>query len=292
MILTGGKLHNYAHFRGFFKQIYFAYFVSLTRGLLESTANCDRNPRINAMATRENFLARVQKALGRLPGDPVEPRRPEQLFTPLEGVMPAISADQIIDKFEAELQKVAGATYRATTSAELDAILQKILLERQATGVVYTRNLIVQAVGLPAKLAAWRVGATFWPACGPGEGDQTDKLFREKAFTAEVGITGVEFVLAESGTLVLTSRTEGAQLASLAPPVHIALYRRSQALASLEEVLERLAVPLDPNTPSPGRSVVFITGPSRTADIEQILIRGVHGPKEVHAILVEDSCLT
>ena len=106
-----------------------------------------------------------------------------------------------------------------------------------------------------------------------------------------MGITGVEFVLAESGSLVITSRTEGAQLGSLAPPTHIALYCRSQALASLEEVLERLPVPLDPAETVPGRSVVFVTGPSRTADIEQILIRGVHGPKEVHAILVEDSCL-
>jgi L-lactate dehydrogenase complex protein LldG len=102
----------------------------------------------------------------------------------------------------------------------------------------------------------------------------------------------VEFVLAESGTLVLASRTEGSQLASLAPPVHVALYQRSQVYASLEEILERLPVPRDPHEPLPGRSVVFITGPSRTADIEQILIRGVHGPREVHAILVEDSCLT
>ncbi len=205
--------------------------------------------------------------------------------------MPPIPADQIIDKFEAELQKVAGCNYRAAKPTELDAIIQKILIDRQATAVVYSRNPILESVGLPAKLAAWRVGATFWPAAGAEENEQIAKLFSEKAFAAEVGITGVEFVLAESGSLVLTSRTEGAQLASLAPPVHIALYRRNQALASLEEVLERLPVPLDPAAPMPGRSVVFVTGPSRTADIEQILIRGVHGPKEVHAILVEDSCL-
>jgi L-lactate dehydrogenase complex protein LldG len=102
----------------------------------------------------------------------------------------------------------------------------------------------------------------------------------------------VEFALAETGSLVVTSLTEGAQLASLAPPVHVALYRRSQLVASLDEVLERLPVARHPDFALPGRSVVFITGTSRTADIEQILIRGVHGPGEVHAILVEEACLS
>jgi L-lactate dehydrogenase complex protein LldG len=206
--------------------------------------------------------------------------------------MQPIPAEQIIDKFELELQKVSGCTYRAATALELDAILQQILSDRQAKGVVCSRNPILTAVGLPAMLAAWGVAADSWPEQEAQEIATSDaNYFREKAFAAEVGITGVEFVLAESGTLVVTSQSEGAQLGSLAPPTHIALYRRSQALATLEEVLERLPVPADTSQPMPGRSVVFITGPSRTADIEQILIRGVHGPKEVHAILVEDACL-
>ncbi len=118
------------------------------------------------------------------------------------------------------------------------------------------------------------------------------KGFAEASFAAMVGITGVDFALAETGSLVVTSWTEGAQLASLAPPVHVALYRRSQLVASLDEVLERLPMARTGEQPVPGRSVVFITGTSRTADIEQILIRGVHGPGELHAILVEESCFS
>ena len=100
----------------------------------------------------------------------------------------------------------------------------------------------------------------------------------------------MDFALAESGTLVLSSATEGSQLTSLAPPVHIALYRRRQLVASLEELLERASMGGDRGILGGGRSIVLITGTSRTADIEQILIRGVHGPRQVHAILVEDSC--
>jgi len=79
-------------------------------------------------------------------------------------------------------------------------------------------------------------------------------------------------------------------VASLAPPIHIALYRRTQLFGSLDEVLAKLPISNSPDRPTAGRSVVFVTGTSRTADIEQILIRGVHGPREAHAILLEDSC--
>src|SRR5207253_9664885 len=113
--------------------------------------------------------------------------------------------------------------------------------------------------------------------------------FKQYCFQAAVGFTGVDFVLAESGTLVLSSVTEGSQLASLAPPVHVALYCRQQLVASLEEVLDTM--PVVRGGASSARSVVLITGTSRTADIEQVLIRGVHGPREVHAVLVEECCL-
>ncbi|MGH9357145.1 MAG: LUD domain-containing protein, partial [Terriglobia bacterium] len=80
------------------------------------------------------------------------------------------------------------------------------------------------------------------------------------------------------------------QLASLAPPVHVAVFRRTQVMETLEEVLAAAPAPRESGRSAP-RSIVFITGSSRTADIEQITIHGVHGPTQIHAILAEDSCL-
>jgi L-lactate dehydrogenase complex protein LldG len=68
----------------------------------------------------------------------------------------------------------------------------------------------------------------------------------------------------------------------LLPPVHIAVVPCARLLASLDELLATVAMPADLT-----RSMVLITGPSRTADIEQILVRGVHGPGEIHVVLVE-----
>jgi L-lactate dehydrogenase complex protein LldG len=211
------------------------------------------------------------------------------------GILPTIPPEELLPKFEAELTKVAGVAHRAANRQGLEEILETILSHANATSVVLSRNPLLAELNLEPLLRGWGKGISVWQPSGAGDapvaGDASLRVFAEASFAATVGITGVEFALAETGSLVVTSWTEGAQLASLAPPVHVALYRRSQLVASLDEVLERLPVARAPEQAAPGRSVVFITGTSRTADIEQILIRGVHGPGEVHAILVEEACL-
>ena len=243
------------------------------------------------MPGRDEMLARVREALGR--GKAVEDDKPLTAETlpsaRLEGVMPAIAPGELLAKFEEELGKVSGVPYRAATIADLDRILEEIL--DAAPSVVLSRNPLLRELGLGEKFRARGKSVAEWPdANEPGK--VLSEAYREACFEAAVGITGADWALAETGSLVLTSRTEGSQLASLAPPVHVALYRRGQLLESLDDILERLQVgsPRGEN-PAEGRSVVFITGVSRTADIEQILIRGVHGPRELHAILIEENCL-
>lgn len=243
------------------------------------------------MAGRNKFLERVKAALGRGPRDPLSTPSDRTALPQLGDVMPPLASSEVITKFESELAKVGGNAYRARTAEELLAHLEEIL--KPVAEIVLSRNPLLVRLGLVSSLARRGKRVNVWP-CSP-ESDASEgeaKEFRDSVLTAEAGITGVDCVLSESGTLVLSSLTEGSQLASLAPPIHIALYTRNQAVATMEEALERVPFPRSPEEPAPGRSVVFITGPSRTADIEQILIRGVHGPKYVHAILVEDACLT
>jgi L-lactate dehydrogenase complex protein LldG len=93
----------------------------------------------------------------------------------------------------------------------------------------------------------------------------------------EFGITRAAAAIAETGSLVLSDATTSSRLAALAPWVHVATLTRDQIHATLADAIA--ALPDDPN-------LVWCTGPSRTADVEGILIEGVHGPGEQIALLL------
>lgn len=206
----------------------------------------------------------------------------------LGDVLPSVAPSEWVARFEAELLSVGGSAHRVRSRADIAGLLAGILTDR-AAGVVLSRNPLLDRLGLQEILGELGVPAWKWPTdAGSEPSPPASQDYREHCFSAGAGVTGVDLALVESGTLVLTSATEGSQLASLAPPVHIAFYRREQVVATLEDVLARLPPPSADASPAPGRSIVFITGTSRTADIEQILIRGVHGPRELHAILIDD----
>jgi L-lactate dehydrogenase complex protein LldG len=245
------------------------------------------------MATKDEMLRRVRNALGRAESAKAEsapPTHPD--FPPLGAVLAPVPPEKLVDKFEEELEKVGGIAHRASLPLELEQILQEIVTSAGNGPVVLSRNPLLQRLGIPVKLANHGYPVVVWPDQGRAVDSGELERFRGQCFDAKVGITGVDYALTESGSLVLTSRTEGCQLASLAPPVHIALYRRSQVVETLEEVLRGLTAASDRANTAGGRSVVMITGQSRTADIEQVSIRGVHGPLNLHAILVEESSLT
>ena len=95
-----------------------------------------------------------------------------------------------------------------------------------------------------------------------------------------MGVSCVQAAIAETGTLVLCSTSERHRLVSLVPPVHLALVREGDLVPDLDAAMEHLS------SAGPPPLVSFITGPSRTADIELTLVVGVHGPEELHVILL------
>ena len=101
-------------------------------------------------------------------------------------------------------------------------------------------------------------------------------------FGAEIGVSSPHYALADTGTLVFLTESGEARLISLLPPRHIAVIGRDKILSGLDELLS--LVPLPGVNSS---AMVLITGPSRTADIEMRLVRGVHGPGEVTEAVID-----
>lgn len=104
-------------------------------------------------------------------------------------------------------------------------------------------------------------------------------------FKFDVGITTAQIAIAETGTLVLESDSERHRLVSLVPPVHIAIVEARNMVVTLGEALNHIR---RESVSAMSRAITFITGPSRTADIELTLAIGVHGPKELYVIIVEN----
>lgn len=115
------------------------------------------------------------------------------------------------------------------------------------------------------------------------------KELRQSFINADMGITGANIGIASTGTLVLVSNEGNARLVSTLPPIHVAVVGVEKIVPSLDEATEVLKL-LAPSATGQKSSVYvsFTTGPSRSADIELSLSIGVHGPKEVHVVLIDN----
>jgi L-lactate dehydrogenase complex protein LldG len=110
----------------------------------------------------------------------------------------------------------------------------------------------------------------------------TDKCDDDTLFSVDAAVTGVVAAIAETGTVICVSGQSSARGVSLIPPIHVALVAGPQLAGDLFDAFEQLtawqAWPADVN---------LITGPSKTADIEGVLVTGMHGPGAVHVLLLE-----
>ncbi len=139
-----------------------------------------------------------------------------------------------------------------------------------------------------AKLLSQHLGRNIPP--DPQEITRAAREYMRPLFMqAEIGITGANLAIAESGTLVILSNEGNARLVSSLPPVHIAIITVEKLVATMEQAVTLLKALV---AASSGRRltsyVSFITGPSSTTDIEKEHVVGAHGPREVHIIILDN----
>jgi L-lactate dehydrogenase complex protein LldG len=216
------------------------------------------------MPARDRILARIRTALNRQAPEPHwlhEPRGDDALFPPPQG-----APRELFDRFQRELAELHGEAYWMASRAEATQwIADRKLGRTLATEAPLLRETLQ---GVPQ--VEW-----IPPDCPTRAGWES----------AACGITPVLGLAAESGSILVAADLCG-RAASVLPPVHIAVATPDQIVPDLAALLAVAGQRYGAEFPS---AVSLVTGPSRTADIEKILVLGAHGPKRLVVLVVPPS---
>lgn len=166
------------------------------------------------------------------------------------------------------------------------------LFQKNSADLKSTFQLVDDQDHLIRSLCSLR-DAEGWKKIATHSGELTDKAVRaldlpvcrtdrpynvNELESCEVGITECDALIAQTGSVLVTARSAGGRALSVLPPHHVVLARRNQLIADLLDAFALLKKKYGGNYPS---FISFITGPSRTGDIERILVLGAHGPKKL-----------
>lgn len=211
---------------------------------------------MNVSPSKENILKRIRQALSHPVPVP---------FPGSEGNSSVFQqpAEDLAVQFAEEFTRLNGKFLFCSDLREAAVQLQQLLRVRQWSKVVCKESVFIDA---------------FRDCVSAG-------TFYEQLQDCDVSITGCEVLVSRTGSVVLSSAPAGGRTTSVYAPVHICVAHTSQLVYDIKDALLLLKERYGDQLPS---QISFATGPSRTADIEKTLVVGVHGPKEVFVILVEE----
>jgi L-lactate dehydrogenase complex protein LldG len=212
------------------------------------------------MSSRERILETLRR--GKRPFPPINPPLFYHPMTPVADDSPAA----LRARFIAEAQKAACVVHQAQTP---EAAIRVVL----------------QLLGAETAVSAWDPAHIPIPGLADALEKAGKRLVGQDA-AVRVGLTGVDAALAATGSVVVMSGNGRWRAASLLPPMHIAVVQSSQIVPNLESWwAAQKAAGLEHTRQR--SNIVVITGPSRTADIAMQLVMGMHGPQELHLILLD-----
>ncbi|ODA41304.1 lactate utilization protein [Desulfosporosinus sp. BG] len=179
---------------------------------------------------------------------------------------------ELYQKFKAKLEAVSGECYRVKTAKEAGELVRNLLKEKGVQNVALLNDSISQKGNFANQLDEAGI-------------DVKLDRFREVTPDAQAGISQVSYAIAELGTLVQADADANVdqRLCSTLVPIHVALVYTSKLIPTLMETMATLH-----RLPQIPGFVGFITGPSRTSDIERVLTIGVHGPKQLVVVFVDE----
>ena len=246
-----------------------------------------------SQTSKIKFLDRIRRALGRESDSNVDAINQEFFMNPEPAYRDSLSdsienAEALIDEFKENAEAQGWNTSKVPDLSGAKEVLISILSGIECKLIVCTNEQAVNLMDLDKILSNQEI-----KICKLMSNDnrntnatESEHYFRSVAEVADVGITGCDFAVAETGTIVVIPKSGVSRLVSLTPPVYIAIVWQGQVLRSLDELFAVRRYQTINGLENGYMNL--ISGPSRSGDIENIMIQGVHGPGEVHLILVDD----
>ncbi len=259
---------------------------------------------------QKDFIHRIKKALGHPSDERVRPAddrmRRADLFD-----LPMSEEDRIIlqgigDRTAAQKQKllitlteaakpinlnvIALADESAVTAAIVELVQQKEPEWGGQKSVVCWKHALIERLNLADSLK--RLKVPVYSAEGGDAGRSEDvppenrKQFRQQVIASYIGLTAADFCMADTATLVMRTRPGQARSVSLVPSIHIAVIGIDQLVANLKELVAILKWDNRHQAEGLTNCMTFISGPSKTADIEATMVHGAHGPREVYIYVI------
>jgi len=238
---------------------------------------------------KDVFLASVRRSLGRSAGTPSSPY--PALLQDLSQLHAQETETRTRNKANLpqllyQLAEAAGLSgwnvHRAVNPENAISYITELATERGVEQIVRSEQPVFTQIPLDAALKdAGIVSVTV-----ATDDSNSREALRTAIIGSGMGITGADYAVAETGSVVILPRQGLSRLVSVVPPIHVAIVTAQDLVATLDDVFLLRRLDYHRNGGEMGSYLNFITGPSRTADIEQTLVVGVHGPKEVHMVLL------
>lgn len=221
------------------------------------------------MADRTEFLEAIRHRTRR--GQYKPTKSPDSVWTPRDGSSQPEEIDDPPARFFEELEALGGHGKRAGSIKEARDYVLGVAREREAKLVVRWDVEYLEGLGLDEPLRKEGVEVVSW---------RESPDLRETVGRADIGISTAAWAVAETGSLLLEGGPGMGRSVTLLPPSYIAILPVDRVLKTVPEAIQKYAGGSLP------ANVCFHTGPSRSGDIEMSLVVGMHGPGDVHVVLV------
>ncbi|HQZ74160.1 MAG TPA: lactate utilization protein [Chitinophagaceae bacterium] len=210
---------------------------------------------MNVSPSKENILKKIRKALSHSTPLPFpQSEGTNSVFEPLQ--------QEAEVEFAEQFTKLQGKFIYCINRQELAFQLGSLVKKQDWQKVYCVEDKLIEPVALQL----------------------SDRLIKTGLENCDVSITGCEYLVARTGSIVMSTAQSSGRSTSVYAPIHICIAFTNQLVYDLKDALQAAKDKYGNNLPS---LITFATGPSRTADIEKTLVVGVHGPKEVYLFLVE-----